>query len=168
MRTFKLGAVEFQVKIDAPKVQLIRAKCQLDLASSDCSQFEKLSADPVLAQTVLWYLCESQVKDVGMTDAAFFDLLAGDGGEDAGAQLFEAIIDFFPNRQQREALRRMLAANVEAVNLTSQGVVERIAAAKLPQTLAKKALAEFDQRIAEMLGMPSSSATDLPESSAAE
>lgn len=160
MRTFKLGAVDFVLKLDAPKVQRIRATCQVDLASPDCSQFERLSADPVLAQNVLWTLLAPQAKEAGMTEEVFFGCLAGEGGETAGAQLFEAIIDFFPNRQQREALRRMLAANVEAVNLTSQGVVERIEAAKLPQTLANKALAEFDQRLAEMLGTRSSNATD--------
>jgi hypothetical protein len=161
MPTFKTaGGVEWVVKVDGPKALQVRRELDgLDIVARDASQFEVLTNDPLKSQQVLWILCREQAAHKGLEQEAFMGLLGGDVGRDAGVALIEAITDFFPTRQ-REALRQMLAANLEAEAAMQEHVATRLSQPGLAEKLAAKGIREIDQALDQLLGTPQSSATD--------
>lgn len=161
MPTFKTaGGVEWIVKVDGPKALQVRRELDgLDIVARDASQFELLTNDPLKAQQVLWILCRDQALQRGIEQDAFMGLLGGDVGRDAGVALIEAITDFFPSRQ-RDALRQMLAANLEAEAAMHEHVATRLSQPGLASKLAEKGIKEIDQALEDLLGTPLSSATD--------
>ena len=161
MRIFKAGAKEWVLRIDAPTILDVRAEHKVDLGGVAC--FDALSADAVLTQQVLWTLCRKQAEASSVSEAAFYEALAdGDVGEQASLQLFEAVIDFFPN-SQRAGLRKMLATNWEAIQAAGEAVAELIQLETNNGTLKERLLAETRAKLDELFGpltLPKS-ATDL-------
>jgi len=157
--TFKTESGEWIVKVDGPKALQVRAEVEgLDIVARDASQFELLTKDVLKAQQVLWVLCRDQAAQKGIDRDQFMALLGGDVGEAAGIALIEAIIDFFPSRQ-REALRQMLAANLEAEAAMHDHVQNRLKEAPLAKRIATKGIEEIDKALADLLGTPLSSAS---------
>lgn len=160
MPTFKTaGGVEWIVKVDGPKALTVRRELDgLDIVARDASQFEALTNDVLKAQQVLWILCRDQAMQRGVAQESFMELLGGDVGEEAGIALIEAITDFFPTRQ-REALRQMLAANLEAEAAMHDHVQNRLKEAPLAKRIATKGIEEIDKALEDLLGTPLSSAS---------
>lgn len=171
MPSFKAGGKEYLLTIDGPKIRRVRDAVKvdgvgLDLVSRDASSFQKLADEPLLVQEVLSVLCRSQYEANGLTDEQFQESLSGDDGYNAANALVEAIIDFFPSRQQK-VLREMLATSREAeaeIHATAQ---RRTADPRLRAALKAKGAAEvnqaFDDLLSELGLTPLSSATSLPD-----
>ena len=168
MRTFKVEGREWILRIDAPSIVAVRNEHDVNLGQGvEC--FDKLTADPVKAQQVLWTLCRKQAETAGVSSEAFFEMLSdGDVGEFAGRQLFEAIIDFFPS-SQREGLRKMLATHFEAMQAAGEMIAERVEAEQKSGTIKQRAMDEVRARLDDLFGpsTPLKSVSDLQESSAA-
>lgn len=169
MRIFKAGGKDWILQIDAPSIIGVRNEHGIDLGKGvEC--FDRLTAEPVTCQQVIWSLCRKQAEASGISSDTFFGFLAdGDVGEQAGRQLFEAIIDFFPS-SQREGLRTMLATHFEAMQEAGKMIAERVKAEREGGSIKKKAIDEVRARLDELFGplTPLASATDLPESSGAK
>ena len=160
MRTFKAGDKDWTLRIDAPTIMEVRTEHSVDLGSVEC--FDALTQDPAKCQLVLWSLCRKQAEGSGIGASAFFEFLGnGDVSEQAALQLFEAVIDFFPN-SQRAGLRKMLAANWEAIQAAGEVVAERVTLETNNGTLKDKLLAETRAKLDELFGhsTPPKSATD--------
>ena len=162
MRIFKAGAKDWTLRIDAPTIMAVRTEHGVDLGSVEC--FDALTQDPAKCQLVLWSLCRKQAEDSGISEAAFFEFLGnGDVSEQAALQLFEAVIDFFPN-SQRAGLRKMLAANWEAVQAAGEAVAERIQAEANNGTLKDHLVAQTKAKLDELFGpltLPKSASDSL-------
>jgi hypothetical protein len=159
MPSFKAGGREWLVSIDAPKIRRVRESCKVDLGARNASQFQQLSDDPLLAGQVLWQLCRQQAEAVGISEEAFESLLSGDDGEAAGMCLVEAIIDFFPTRQQK-LLREMLATEQAVSAARVEAAESRIRSPETLEALRAKAIREVNESFDQMLAKTSlSSAT---------
>ena len=165
MPSFKAGGKEWLVAVDGPKIRRIREACGVDLGARDCSQFDRLTNDPLLAQDVLWQLCRKDAEAAGLDCDQFQGLLSGDVGEAAGNALIEAVIDFFPN-QQRKLLRDMLAKNQAVQEATLNAAMTRLQAAGTVEAMQAAAVAEMNAALDKALGILTSrpSATDSPAS----
>lgn len=167
MRIFKVGGKDWMLRIDAPSILAIRSEHSIDLGGVEC--FDALTVDSVKCQQVIWSLCRKQAESAGISEASFFELLAdGDVGEQAALQLFEAVIDFFPS-SQRAGLRKMLAANWEAVQAAGEMVAQRVEAEASSGTLKAQLMAEAKARLDEIFSpsTPRVSAIGSQESSGA-
>ena len=150
MRVFKAGGKDWMLRVDAPAILAIRSEHSVDLGGVEC--FDALTADSVKCQQVVWSLCRKQAESAGISEASFFELLAdGDVGEQAALQLFEAVIDFFPS-SQRAGLRKMLAANWEAVQAAGAMVAERIQQEANHGTLKDHLVAQTKAKLDELFG----------------
>lgn len=151
MQVFQAGGRDWVLKVDLPKIELVRAKLNFDIGARDCSQFEPLTNDPLKAGNVLWLLVADQAEKVSVSREMFLESLQGDDGETASRKLLEAIIDFFPSRQ-RDTLRRMLAEHVEAQSRVQAAAAERINLQVSVETLTAEGLKELHQKLDELLG----------------
>ncbi len=144
MPSFKAGGREWLVSVDGPKIRAVRAECGVDLGARDCSQFDRLTSDPLLAEDVLWVLCR---KDAGAIDKDTFQgLLSGDVGEQAGNTLIEAVIDFFPS-QQRKLLKDMLTKNRAVQEAATEAATSRISDPTTLEAMKAAAVREVNAAI---------------------
>ena len=144
MPSFKAGGREWLVSVDGPKIRAVRSECGVDLGARDCSQFDRLTSDPLLAEDVLWALCR---KDAGAIDKDTFQgLLSGDVGEAAGNALIEAVIDFFPS-QQRTLLLNMLAKNRAVQEAATEAATSRISDPTTLEAMKAAAVREVNAAI---------------------
>ena len=112
----------WSVRVDVGAVKRVRARLGVDLLDvagkgKDGSPgvIQALASDPVLLVDVLFVLCESKAREIGVTDEQFGESMAGDALDHAVKAMLGAIVDFFPNPRERAALKRVLAAaEVEA------------------------------------------------------
>ena len=146
MPSFKAGGKEWLVAVDGPKIRRIREACGIDLGARDCSQFDRLTNDPLLAQDVLWQLCRKDAEAAGLDCDQFQGLLSGDVGEAAGNALIEAVIDFFPS-QQRKLLRDMLTKNRAVQEAATEAASTRISDPTTLEAIKAAAVAEVNAAI---------------------
>lgn len=107
----------------------------LSLGDNDCELLAKLHTDFALLVNVLWVLCEEQAEANGIvgTDAMpatrqFAKGLGGDVLENASKALVAAVIDFFPNREQRAALTALMEKAQATGDLLTQAMLAKIQA----------------------------------------
>jgi hypothetical protein len=117
----------------------------LALAGKDADWVELLFGQPERLVSVLWCLCETQAKGLGLSPEDFARRFDGATLEAAGNALAEAISGFFPRSRIATAIR--------------EGLPKVMAAADL------KAVREIDRIIAD-LSMDSNSPTSAPASAA--
>ena len=146
MPSFKAGGREWLVRVDGPLIRQCIAECQCNIGSYDCSQFERLTAEPLLAFDVLWVLCRQQAQAANVTKEQFESGLVGDEGDAAANCLLEAIIDFFPSRQ-RSTLREMLARNREVQEAAQEAAASRLTSQNTVQAVKSAAVAEVNAAI---------------------
>lgn len=150
MPSFKAGGREWLVCVDGPKIKRIREACGVDLGARDCSQFDRLTNEPLDAQEVLWLLCRKEVEAAGLDHDQFQELLSGDVGELAGIALIEAVIDFFPSRQ-RMLLRDMLAKNQAVQEAATEAATARLNQAGTLEAMKADAIAEMNAALDKAL-----------------
>lgn len=78
----------------------------LGLVADKLRPLGELLADPVRLVDVLYVLCADQAKAAGVTDEQFGEAMHGDALDHAANAFVEALVDFFPRPDVREALRR--------------------------------------------------------------
>lgn len=158
MRTFKDSeGREHVVRVDVAAVMRVRASTKVDLltildpAKEDGkSVLERLGADPVFLCEVLHAVIEPK-----MEPSEFFARFSGNSIADAADALLGEMVDFFPNGQQRQALRRVLATAKRAHSLLMGRLDAVLPEAEIEATAAKVA----DQVVAAVPhGGPSGSA----------
>jgi len=164
MPVFSALEKEWLVNLDAPKCSRVREECQVELAVRPGSQFDlrAITEDPEKLPLVLWVLCREQAQSLGIDRDAFVVAIVGDAAERAGFALAEAIINFIPSRQRREAMRAALEQDREAerigLEITTQRLPEVAKASRAK--VAEAVHAAIDQTLARL-----SAATDSPASS---
>ena len=120
MRTFKDNAGrDWNIAVTTTAIKRIRSELEVDLMDVvEGDLLKRLYADPILLVDVIYVACKPQADDAGVTDEQFGEAMAGDAIDRATAALVEELVDFFPNRRDRERARRVLAkvdATVERI-----------------------------------------------------
>jgi len=148
------------VAINVAAARRVRSLLKIDLLALIADGMKPLGAllcDPMRLVDVLYVLCERQAKDAGVTDEQFGEAMYGDALDQAIAAFFEALVDFFPKPDAREALRRAFRKMRE----TRDEILAAELAAIDAIDPAKEAAA-----ILEKLRTPGGSSGSAPESSA--
>lgn len=99
---------EWLVRIDVAKLKRWRDRLGIDFAKLADSGFAPILTDPVRFGEVLYQTCRDQAERSGVPEEEFIAMLYGDTLEGAYQAWSEAVVDFFPNRTQREKLRASL------------------------------------------------------------
>lgn len=105
MRTFQDSAGRtwtLSVTVDA--VKRVRDLLKEDLLDVE-SVLQRLMLDPVLLCDTIYCICKPQADAMQISDAQFAQAMAGDVIAHAKTALIEEIIDFFPDKMDRENLR---------------------------------------------------------------
>ncbi len=107
----------------------------LALGDNECELLARLHTDYALLVNILWILCEEQAPALGVVDGEklkatqiFAKGLGGDVLESAAHALVDAVIDFFPNPDQRDSLRKLTEMARATSTLMSKATLERVAA----------------------------------------
>lgn len=105
----------------------------LSLGDDDCALLARLHTDFALLVNILWILCEDQAEANGVIDTEnlpatrqFAKGLGGDVLENASEALVAAVIDFFPNRGQRESLAALTEKARETNRIVTEALHEKV------------------------------------------
>lgn len=98
----------------------------LNVLDDNASLLVQLHEDMVLLADVLWIICQPQAHQRDIGPHKFGELLASDTLHQAATAFFEALADFFPNPQRREALRKLIAKSREAEEVIATRAIQQI------------------------------------------
>lgn len=165
MAKFKdLKGREWDIVFTAPVIREVRKEpTSFDLVAYDNSISVRLRSDPLLAQDVLWTICEKQAKERGVAVEDFYASAIGDATESGIKALEEARDDFFPS-DQRKVLRTL--ADRQAA-ITAKGIELAIRKTGDPD-IEKKLLARLEAEIDEKINLLTRSSSSTSGQVAAE
>jgi hypothetical protein len=123
MQTFTAAGQTWRLRITtlaAIKLKAAGIECGQIFTPAGLSDLGKSLDDPTTFGPLLWALIADQAQANNVTQAAFYEDLAGDTLDGAQAAFVEALIDFFPNAKAREAIRHAFRAKIaqQAEHLT--------------------------------------------------
>jgi len=157
MRAFKDNSGrDWSIAVNTSAIKRIRAELDVDLMDVvEGDLLRRLYADPILLVDVIYVACKPQADEAGVTDEQFGEAMAGDAIDRATAALVEELVDFFPNRRDRERARRVLA-KVEATVERIQDVMDL----KADSPALQKQLDQIVESVgASFIGSPESPAS---------
>lgn len=138
-REWKLDLNVFLLK----KVREETGKVLTGIADNNCELLIQLHEDCELLVNVLWCLCESQAKALGVVDdeqsqatEKFAMSLGGDSLGDAAEALVGAVTDFFSSQEQRKALTALMEKAKKAQTILGEALLKKIEAIN-PNSLAE-------------------------------
>ena len=101
----------WNIEINVAAVKRVRAMLEVDLyrlLEDGVQGLEKLLGNVVLLVDVIYVLCRDQAIAVGVSDEQFGAAFSGDSLDAAATAFVEELIDFFPNRQAKSSLRKLI------------------------------------------------------------
>jgi len=108
------------------KVKALVGVNLLELLDNNLEGLSELLSDVVKLVDILYVLCKDQADALGVSDEDFGRALGGDSLEQAVDAFLEELVDFFPNRRAREALRKMLSKGKTITEKAMQQALEKI------------------------------------------
>jgi hypothetical protein len=147
MRTFKdTEGREWRLKLDWDLHEQVKdktGKMLLSLGDNDCELLAELHTNFSLLVDIVWVLCEEQAASLGVVDdekltatRKFAKGLGGDVLEQAATALVGAVIDFFPNQDQRQGLATLVEKAQQTSGILTKAMVQKISELN-PEQLAK-------------------------------
>ncbi|GIW81496.1 MAG: hypothetical protein KatS3mg105_3303 [Gemmatales bacterium] len=106
----------WQIDIDVTAIKRVRGLTGVylpELINDGGKPLNDLVQDIPKLVDVLYALCQDQVERAGIDDEEFGRGFSGDALEKATEAFVEEIIDFFPNKQARESLRKLMKKSKE-------------------------------------------------------
>lgn len=104
---------QWTVAVNAWTVRRVyeNANCLLtSLTDNDFRVLSELYSDPLLLVSVLWWICEDQALEAGVSQQEFAEAFSGDVIGVARDCLLEGITNFFDDPDRRESLRLAIQA----------------------------------------------------------
>ena len=137
MKTFKDNAGrDWTIAVNVASIKRLRDTLEVDLMGViEGDLLQRLYADPVLLVDVVYVLCKPQADKAQVTDVQFGEAMGGDAIELATAALVDEIIDFFPNRRDRERARKVLAKFTTAMERAQDALDLRVDSPRLQREL---------------------------------
>lgn len=98
------------IEINNTVIKRVRSMCEVDLLEvlDGKELIKRLMQDPITLGDVLYVVCLPQCQQRDVTDEQFGERLAGDALDEATTALLEEVVNFSPNRRDREAAQRVL------------------------------------------------------------
>ena len=142
MRTFRDNAGrDWTIAVNVAALKRLRATLDVDLMKIvEGDLLERLYTDPVFLVDVIYVLCKPQADERGVSDEQFGQAMAGDAIELATDALIDEIIDFFPNRRDRERARQVLEKFRAALEKVHDALDARAESPELQRRLEEIAL----------------------------
>ena len=137
MKTFKDNAGrDWTIAVNVASIKRLRDTLDVDLMGViEGDLLQRLYADPVLLVDVVYVLCKPRADELEVTDEQFGQAMGGDAIELATAALVDEIIDFFPNRRDRERARKVLAKFTAALQRAQDALDLRVESPRLQREL---------------------------------
>lgn len=110
----------WDVVIDVSAIKRVKGLLGLnlyDLVDDGAKGLGELLGDPCKLVDVIYVLCREQCQAQGLSDEDFGRGFSGDSLEAAGEAFVEELLSFFPNRQARTSLRKLIGKGREAGRL---------------------------------------------------
>jgi len=165
MPTFKDNKErEWDVAIDAPKIDKIREECDPNFLLHDSEKentYERLLNDPVLLCRVIYILCTKQREERGVTEEDFYMEVIGDAIDRATQSMLKAIVSFTPRRTR--AVLEVFATHDNLRQEAIEKAVSKISDPKLAEEIMKNLQSKVDSDFQQLLTQLSS-ATSSPDS----
>ncbi len=157
MKTFKDNAGrDWTVAVNVATVKRLRDLLDVDLMKVvEGDLIERLYSDPVLLVDVLYVLCKPQADAAGIASEQFGEAMGGDAIELATAALIDGIIDFFPNRRDRERFGKVMEKFGAMLEKVHDALDVRVEGPALDRQL---------EQIVGSVGEPSGSSPESPAS----
>jgi len=141
MRPFKdAKGRTWELEINVWLVRRVRDYLGLNLynlVDSQARPLGELLNDPARLVDVLFLLCRDQADTLNVTDEAFGRSFSGDSLEDAADAFVAALLDFFPSRQGRATLQKVIDKS-KAVEARMRELTEEKLESLTVESLAKK------------------------------
>ena len=137
MKTFRDNAGrDWTIAVNVASIKRLRDVLDVDLMGViEGDLLQRLYADPILLVDVVYVLCKPRADELGVTDEQFGQAMGGDAIELATAALVDEIIDFFPNRRDRERARKVLAKFTTAMQRAQDALDLRVDSPRLQREL---------------------------------
>lgn len=127
---------KWDLAVNVSAIKRLRDVLNVDLMQViEGDLLQKLYSDPIMLVDVVYVLCQPQAEKAEVTDVQFGEAMGGDALELATAALVEEIIDFFPNRRDRERARTVLAKFQAAMEKAQDALDVRVESPKLQREL---------------------------------
>ena len=159
---------EWTVRLTVASAETVREATAVDIYELPEDNFDKLfqlvNRNLPKLGAVLYCLCGRQAQELNVSAYDFADELLGESLGAAAEAFYEALTDFFPDRNLREAMRKVQAKG----KLVEARLAERTAArieAMDPTRVADQLIAEYEARRTED-ATPKPSSGSVPASSA--
>lgn len=101
---------DWQVKVNPVTLAKVEDCLGCDFATEpedDGGPIIRIATDCMFCFRVLWVLCESQAEERGVSSEDFGDALVGDALGKAQRALCQAISDFYPSAERRNAVAKV-------------------------------------------------------------
>lgn len=135
MRTFQDNAGRvWTIAVNVDAVKRVRDLLKEDLLDVK-GTLTRILVDPILLCDVLYCVCKPEADAEKITDVDFARAMAGDAIRKAKEAFVEELIDFFPEPNQREAIRMVLEKWGELGQLMLQKLKVQLQRADLPREI---------------------------------
>jgi hypothetical protein len=143
---------EYDVRLTVKSWRFVKEKTGVDLAGDFQKSMLTIHSDIAAFTNVLYHLVRDQTDG---DEEAFFDRLNGDSLEAAREAVVDAVIDFFPNQNQRATAKELVTkANVLEGHLTRKARVVMDEKAKRFRDQIDSTSGESLSKLLEDLGLP--------------
>lgn len=96
-----------------------------DMTSTDDDSIAAVLCDPERLIGCMWICLESQLDELNIDEMGFARLLQGDVLNSAAKAFIEAVSDFFPNPQQRRAVKALLGKGMEMGPALQEAIADK-------------------------------------------
>lgn len=119
----------WELTINFGQIKRVRGLLEVNLHGlfdDQAKPLAKLLDDPFTLMNVLYVLLKDQAEKLNISDEQFPYLFDGETFHAAADCLVEELIDFFHDRQGRQALRKLIEKSKELSHLTLQNIESEI------------------------------------------
>ena len=154
----------WQVNLNVPTIKQIKQILEIDLLDEKVHEvLQQIADDVVLAVDVLYLALKEQLDTAQISDEEFGKSLGGDCLNEAVGALVQALINFYPNPQKREFLKRLWEKSTKHMDKTNQEMLNMLEDERVEETIAKRIEEAKEQGIQNAIS--GLSYTDSPGSS---
>ena len=129
----------WQVNLNVHTIKQIKQILEIDLLDEKVHEvLQQIADDVVLAVDVLYLALKEQLDTAQISDEEFGKSLGGDCLNEAVGALVQALINFYPNPQKREFLKRLWEKSTKHMDKTNQEMLNMLEDVRVEETIAKR------------------------------
>jgi hypothetical protein len=154
----------WQVNLNVHTIKQIKQILNVDLLDEKAHEvLQRIAEDVCLSVDVLYLALKEQLDTANISDEEFGKSLGGDCLNEAVGALVQALINFYPNPQKREFLKRLWEKSTKHMDKTNQEMLNMLEDVRVEETIAKRMEEAKEQGIQNAIS--GLSYTESPDSS---